>query len=157
MANRLPDQSETILVSQLQRRPELHLLAGDLLEQFGLKHWSLVKKSYAAEGRPPDHRDELIPMVLHVAGDEARQRLAELFALDDLNALGPLQESYRQARFQRFVQAANALNRAPVITEAEERAATYLGGKGSRQTEAEIAMVPENRRKALDKLRAFFK
>jgi hypothetical protein len=185
VANRLPGQSEAILVSQLKRHPELHLLAGDLLQQFGLKHWPLVKASYATESGEPDHRHELIPMVLHVAGDEARGRLAELLVLDNLSGPGPLEERYRQSRlqrfvqatdaldgahvltkaedwapiqtrFQRFVQAAGALNGAPVITEAEERAAMYLWGKGSRQTEAEIAMVPENRRKAVDKLLAFF-
>lgn len=150
------DRHEQILVSQLQRDPGLHLIAGDLIEQYGAKHWPLVQKSYTTIGTD-DKRHDLIPIIQEHAGQEARKRLGELFALDDLTELERPVPSYRGARFVRYVDAANKISGEIIVSEDEKQAGSFsYGGKGGKPIPGHNAMVPENRRKALDKLRAFF-
>jgi hypothetical protein len=152
-----PDRRAAILIAQLERNPGLHEVAVALLKESGLEHWALIKKSYATLVSNNDDRYQLIPIIREQAGNEARRRLAELFAVKDLSALEPAFDPRREALFLRYADAANTISGAVIITEEEKRAASYSRGKGSTpEAAAHNEKVPEHRLRALEKLEKFY-
>ncbi|MFO7955952.1 MAG: hypothetical protein R6X33_02510 [Candidatus Brocadiia bacterium] len=173
------EKAEEVLLSAIEREPGDPVLPAALMDETGAKHWDLIKSIYMRQwdgqaelpefpdrvymDRHPDTKPNIVRAVSRLERG-ARERLAELFSVEQLGAgaapthgpslRGP--ESYKQRLFQAFVDACRETNGGePVVPPDLAESACYEVSKDMRLVAEHNAGVPAARERAIRLIEQF--